>query len=161
MAARSRIVAVCGASQAREIDLSAATAVGHLLADRGFTIVCGGGRGVATAVADAAHGSGGMCVGLLPGEDGADAPAGVTVPIATGMGHLRNTLIVRSSDAIIAIGGGYGTLSEIAFGLVLGKPIVALNSWSVTRPGEPQSDPAVHRALSPEEAVDWVERKLV
>jgi uncharacterized protein (TIGR00725 family) len=161
MAARSRIVAVCGASQATDIDLSAATAVGRLLAERGFTIVCGGGKGVATAVANAAHASGGTCIGLLPGDDSDDAPAGVTVPIATGMGHLRNTLIVSSSDAIIAIGGGYGTLSELAFGLVLGKPIVALNSWSVTRPGEAESDPAVHRALSAEEAVDWVERTLV
>jgi uncharacterized protein (TIGR00725 family) len=161
MAARSRIVAVCGASQAGDIDLRAATVVGRLLAERGFIIVCGGGRGVATSVADAAHASGGMCIGLLPGEDAADAAPGVTVPIATGMGHLRNPLIVRSSDAIIAIGGGYGTLSEIAFALVLGKPIVALNSWSVTRPGETEPDPGVHRALSAQEAVDWVERRLL
>jgi uncharacterized protein (TIGR00725 family) len=161
MAARSRIVAVCGASQATDTDLSAATAVGRLLAERGFIIVCGGGRGVATAVATASHASGGTCIGLLPGDDSDDAPVGVSVPIATGMGHLRNTLIVRSSDAIIAIGGGYGTLSEIAFGLVLGKPIVTVNSWSVTRPGESESDPAVHQALSAEEAVDWVERTLV
>jgi uncharacterized protein (TIGR00725 family) len=159
MAAHARMVAVCGASQATDDDRRTATAVGRLLAERGFVIVCGGGEGVATAVAESARAVGGTCIGLLPG-DGRDTPADVTIPIATGLGHLRNALIVRSSDAIIAIGGGYGTLSEIAFGLVLGKPVVALNSWSVTRPDSTQPDPAVHQALTAEEAVDWVERRL-
>jgi uncharacterized protein (TIGR00725 family) len=154
------MVAVCGASQATDEDQSTATEVGRLLAERGFIIVCGGGQGVATAVAEGAHAAGGICIGLLPGDGHADAAPGVTVPIATGVGHLRNALIVRSSDAIIAIGGGYGTLSEIAFGLVLGKPVVALNSWSITRPGATQPDPAVQQALTAEEAVEWVERTL-
>ena len=161
MPARPRMVAVCGASQATDDDRSIATAVGRLLAERGFLIVCGGGRGVATAVAAAARESGGICIGLLPGDGSEDAAPGVTIPIATGVGHLRNALIVRSCDAVIAIGGGYGTLSEMAFGLVLGKPVVALNSWSVCRPGETAADPAVHRAVTAEEAVEWVERRLV
>jgi uncharacterized protein (TIGR00725 family) len=161
MPARSRMVAVCGASQATDDDRSTATLVGHLLAERGFLIVCGGGQGVATAVAAAARASGGVCIGLLPGDDPADAAPGVTIPIATGVGHLRNALIVRSCDAIIAIGGGFGTLSEMAFGLVLGKPVVALNSWSVTRPGETEADPMVQRASTAEEAVEWIEHRLV
>lgn len=110
MPARPRIVAVCGASQASDDDRSNATAVGRLLAERGFLVVCGGGRGVATAVAAAVHASGGTCIGLLPG----DAP----------------------EDA-------------------------ALHSWSVSRPGESESDPAVHHASTPEEAVEWVEQSLV
>jgi hypothetical protein len=122
--------------------------------------VCGGGQGVASAVAGAARESGGICVGLLPGDDPADAAADVTIPIATGVGHLRNALIVRSSDAVIAIGGGYGTLSEMAFALVLGKPVVALNSWTVTRPGEAQPDPQVHRASTAEAAVVWIQGRL-
>jgi hypothetical protein len=153
------MVAVCGASQATDRDRETATAVGRLLAERGFVIVCGGGEGVATAVADGARAAGGTCIGLLPG-DGRDAAAEVTIPIATGLGHVRNALIVRSSDAIIAIGGGYGTLSEIAFGLVLGKPVIALNSWRVTPPDATAPDPAVQRAVTAEEAVDWVERRL-
>jgi uncharacterized protein (TIGR00725 family) len=161
MPPRPRIVAVCGASQATDDDRTTATAIGHLLAERGFVIVCGGGRGVATAVAAAAEASGGTCVGLLPGDRHDDAAPGVSIPIATGVGHLRNALIVQSCDALIAIGGGYGTLSEMAFGLVLDKPVVALNSWSVVRPGEIEPDPAVHRASTAAEAVDWIERRLV
>jgi len=158
---RQRIVAVCGASQATDGDRATATAVGHLLAEHGFLIVCGGGRGVATAVAAAAKESGGTCIGLLPGDRHEDAAPGVSVPIATGVGHLRNALIVQSCQALIAIGGGYGTLSEMAFGLVLDKPVVALGSWSVTRPGESDPDPTVHRASTAAEAVEWIERRLV
>ncbi|MFI5286000.1 MAG: LOG family protein [Candidatus Dormibacteria bacterium] len=160
MPARPRIVAVCGASQAGDDDRNNATAVGEILAQRGFLVVCGGGTGVATAVAAAVHASGGTCIGLLPGDAPEEAASGVTIPIATGLGHVRNALIARSCDALIAIGGGYGTLSEMAFGLVLGKPVVALNSWSFSGPGRSESDPAVHTASSPEEAVDWVERSL-
>jgi hypothetical protein len=160
MPARPRIVAVCGASQATDDDRSIAAAVGRLLAERGFLIVCGGGQGVATEVAAAAQAAGGTCIGLLPADSVADAAPGVTIPIATGVGHLRNALIVRSCDAIIAIGGGYGTLSEIAFGLVLSKPVVALNSWTVVRPGDAAPDPAVHRVSTAEQAVEWVARRL-
>ena len=160
MPERRRIVAVCGASQATDDDRSAATAAGRLLAERGFLVVCGGGQGVATAVAAAVSAFGGTCIGLLPGDDPDDAAPGVTIPIATGVGHLRNAVIARSCDAMIAIGGGYGTLSEIAFALVLGKPVVAVNSWRVIRPDLTAPDPAVHRTASVEEAVDWIEARL-
>ncbi len=160
MSGRRRIVAVCGASQATDDDRSAAAAVGRLLAEHGFLIVCGGGQGVATAVAAAVSAYGGTCIGLLPGDDPDDAAPDVTIPIATGLGHLRNALIARSCDAMIAIGGGYGTLSELAFALVLGKPVVALNSWRVIRPEQIEPDPAMHSAASAEEAVAWIEVRL-
>ena len=115
---------------------------------------------MATAVAAAVSASGGTCIGLLPGDDPDDAAPGITIPIATGLGHLRNLLIARSCDAMIAIGGGYGTLSEIAFALVLGKPVVAVNSWRVLRPEQTEPDPGVHRTASVEEAVEWIEARL-
>ncbi len=151
---------MCGASLATDDDLRAATAIGRMLAERGFVVVCGGGLGVATAVADAVRSSGGTCIGLLPGDDPAGAAPGVTVPIATGVGHVRNALIARSCDAMIAIGGGYGTLSEIAFGLVLGRPVVTLQSWTVYPPGGDAPDARVHRASTPAEAIDWVVQAL-
>jgi len=160
MSERRRIVAVCGASQATDDDRSAATAAGRLLAERGFVVVCGGGKGVATAVAAAVTASGGTCIGLLPGDDPDDAAPGISIPIATGLGHLRNALIARSCDAMIAVGGGYGTLSEIAFALVLGKPVVAVNTWRVVRPEQTEPDPGVHRAASAAEAVEWIEARL-
>lgn len=157
---RARIVAVCGASQATKDDEVLAATVGRMLAERGFVVVCGGGRGVAAAAADAVRKVGGTCIGLLPGDDPEDVAPGVTLPLATGMGHMRNALIVRSCDAMIAIGGGYGTLSEIAFGLVLGRPVAALRSWSVTAPGENAEDSRLHRASTPADAVDWVMHAL-
>jgi uncharacterized protein (TIGR00725 family) len=160
MSERRRIVAVCGASQATNDDRSAATAAGRVLAERGFLVVCGGGQGVAAAVAAAVSASGGTCIGLLPGDDADDAAPGIAIPIATGLGHLRNALIARSCDAMIAIGGGYGTLSEIAFALVLGKPVVAVNSWHVVRPDHTEPDAGVHCAASAEEAIEWIEARL-
>ena len=160
MSTRARIVAVCGASQATDGDREAASSVGRMLAERGYVVVCGGGQGVAAAVADAVRESGGTCIGLLPGDDPESAVADVTVPVATGIGHLRNALIVRSCDAMIAIGGGYGTLSEIAFGLVLGRPVVTLQSWTVCPPGDGAPDARVHRASTPAEAIDWLVHML-
>ena len=160
MSERRRIVAVCGASQATDDDRGAAAAAGRLLAEHRFLVVCGGGQGVATATAAAVRASGGTCIGILTGNDPDDAAPGITIPIATGLGHLRNALIARSCDAMIAIGGGYGTLSELAFALVLGKPVVALNSWRVIRPEETEADPGVHRAASAAEAVEWIEAQL-
>lgn len=77
-----------------------------------------------------------------------------------GLGHRRNALIARSCDAMIAIGGGYGTLSEIAFALVLGTPVVAVNSWRVVRPEHIEPDPGVHQVASAVEAVEWIEARL-
>ena len=139
-----RYVAVVGASQATEPDRTDALAVGRLLGEAGAIVVCGGRGGVMAAAAQGCAEAGGTVLGMLPGEDRSDANPWVTIAIPTGLGELRNGLIVRTADAMIAIGGAYGTLSEIALGLQADKPIFALHSWAID---------GVLEAATPEEAV--------
>lgn len=113
--------------------------VGRLLAERGAVVVCGGLTGVMEAVCRGARSLGGITVGLLPGSDRHHANAFVDIAIATGMGEMRNALIVRATDGLIAVGGEYGTLSEVAFALKIGKPVVGIGSWDVARAA---ADPA-------------------
>ena len=108
--------------------------VGYELARREHTLICGGRGGVMLEACRGARAAGGVTVGVLPGEDRADMNDYVTVPIVTGVGFARNSIIARSADALIAIGGRYGTLSEIAFGLIAGRPVVGLESWNLTLP---------------------------
>jgi uncharacterized protein (TIGR00725 family) len=115
---------------------------------------------VMAAVARGAARAGGLSIGLLPGDDPAHAAADITVSLATGMGEMRNALIARCCAAMIAIGGGYGTLSEIAYALRLGRPVVALHSWDVRAPGADQPDSALARVNTAPAAVDWVLAKL-
>jgi uncharacterized protein (TIGR00725 family) len=103
--------------------------VGKRLAAAGAVLVCGGLGGVMTAAARGAKEAGGMTVGLLPGDSRRDANEYIDIAIATGMGEMRNALIARTVDVLIAVGGGYGTLSEIGLGLKMGTPVVALHSW--------------------------------
>jgi uncharacterized protein (TIGR00725 family) len=110
-------------------DLELARAVGAGLARAHATLVCGGLGGVMEAACMGAREAGGLTVGILSGEDRAAANPYVAVALATGLGELRNGLVVRASDALIAIGGGWGTLSEIAFAMRTGRPVVALASW--------------------------------
>lgn len=125
-------IAVCGAGDdAPAAILAAAEEVGALLADAGAVVVCGGLGGVMEAAARGARSRRGTVLGILPGADREAANGWVSVAVATGMGELRNGLIVRTSDAVIAIGGGHGTLSEIALGLKLGRRVVSLNSWDI------------------------------
>jgi uncharacterized protein (TIGR00725 family) len=124
-------VAVIGASQATDEDLRDAEAVGALLARAGATVVCGGRGGVMAAAARGAAEAGGTVVGMLPGEGRGDANEWVTVAIPTGMGELRNGLIVRAAEAMIAIGGAYGTLSEIALGLSAKLKVYGLHTWEI------------------------------
>ena len=126
-------VAVVGGHPARPQDLEAAEAVGRELARRGAVLVCGGLGGVMEAACRGAKAEGGRTVGVLPSLERSDANEHVDVAIATGMGELRNGLIVRSVDAVIAIGGGFGTLSEIAFALKTGKPVIGLGTWDLAR----------------------------
>ena len=131
-------IAVVGASDATPAMARSAAAVGRALAESGATVVCGGLGGVMTAVCRGAKSGGGTTVGILPGLDPDEANPWVDVALPTGMGEGRNLLIVRSAAAVIAIGGGYGTLSEIALALRAGKPVVGLTTWAMTRPdGEP------------------------
>jgi uncharacterized protein (TIGR00725 family) len=142
-------IAVVGASQATEDDVADAEAVGRLLGAAGAVIVCGGRGGVMAAASRGAASAGGSVVGMLPGDDRSDANEWVSIAIPTGLGELRNGLIVRSVDAMVAVGGSYGTLSEVALGLQAGLKVFGLHTWdidgieAVTTPEE-----AVERALS-------------
>lgn len=139
-------VAVCGASRADAAQEGAAEAIGAGLARGGAVVVCGGRGGVMEAAARGARAVGGLVVGLLPGEDRREGNPHLTVAIPTGMGELRNGLVVRAADAVVAVGGAFGTLSEIALALHAGKPVVALRSW-------PLDVPELVVAATPEEAV--------
>ncbi|MDX1658936.1 MAG: TIGR00725 family protein [Nitriliruptorales bacterium] len=116
-----------------DADVDTARAVGREVAGAGAVLVCGGLGGVMEAAASGAQEAGGLTVGLLPGGDREAANPYLSVVIPTGLGELRNGLIVRASDALIAVGGRYGTLSEVAFALKTGVPVVSLDSW---RPGD-------------------------
>jgi uncharacterized protein (TIGR00725 family) len=121
------IVAVVGGSDCTSAEAALAEALGRLLAQRGAVVVCGGLTGVMEAVAKGVRAAGGLTIGILPGNDQRDANAYIDVPLATGMGEMRNALIVRVAGAIVAIGGGTGTLSEIALALRIGTPVVGLH----------------------------------
>ena len=125
--------------------LAAAEAVGGELARRGAVVVCGGLGGVMEAACRGARSAGGTTLGILPGHDRGAANAFVDVAVATGMGELRNGLVVRSADALVAIGGGHGTLSEIALALKAGRRVVGLGSWEIE---------GVHQAADGAEAVE-------
>ncbi len=124
-------VAVIGPGEATPEEAQVAEAVGRLLAQRGVVVVCGGLGGVMEAVSRGAAGGGGTVLGLLPGSDRTHANEHVTVAITTGMGEMRNALLVRAVDAVIAVGGAYGTLSEIAFALRTGVPVVGIGTWDL------------------------------
>ena len=124
-------VAVVGASQATASDLEDAAVVGRLLGEAGAVVVCGGRGGVMAAASRGAAQAGGTVVGMLPGNGRGDANEWVTVAIATGLGELRNGLIVRSADVMIAVGGAYGTLSEIALALHAGLRVFGLHTWAI------------------------------
>ena len=141
-------VAVIGPGEATAEQVGAAEQVGRRLAERGAVIVCGGLGGVMAAACRGAQMAQGTSVGLLPGRDRAAANEWVTVALPTGLGELRNGLIVRAAEAVIAIGGGYGTLSEIGLALRAQAPVIGLGTWEIDGV-EPVAEPeeAVIRAL--------------
>jgi uncharacterized protein (TIGR00725 family) len=125
-------VAVIGGSAPSPEQYEAARAVGQGLATEGAVLVCGGRGGVMEAACRGAAENGGVTVGLLPGSDRAEANEWVTIALPTGIGELRNGLIVRAADGVIAVGGAYGTLSEIALALAAGKPVVGIaGTWEI------------------------------
>ncbi|MBW3609592.1 MAG: TIGR00725 family protein [Actinobacteria bacterium] len=141
-------VAVVGAGGTVAAELLAlAEAVGGELARRGAVVVTGGLGGVMEAVCRGARAAGGTTLGILPGTDRAEANAFVDVAVTTGMGELRNGLVVRCADALVAVGGEYGTLSEIALALKAGKPVAGLGTWQID---------GVRAAADPREAVAHV-----
>jgi len=125
-------IAVCGAGDgAGEDELSAAEEAGAAIAEAGAVLVCGGLGGVMEAACRGTRSKGGLTVGLLPGTDRDAANGWVQVALPTGLGEARNALIVRAADVVVAIGGGWGTLSEIALARKMGKPVVGVGSWEL------------------------------
>ena len=133
------ILGVIGAGLADEETNRMAEEVGRLIGGSAL-MICGGLGGVMEAAARGAKGAGGTTVGILPGSGTRDANAWIDIPVATGMGEARNMVIVRTADALIAVGGEYGTLSEIAFALKAGKPVIGLRTWDI--PGVIKADDA-------------------
>jgi len=146
------IIAVIGASSCSAEEAKLAESVGELLAQQGANIVCGGLTGVMEAVCRGAKSEGGLTVGILPGENSNMANPWVDIPVVTGLGEARNVVVVKSAQAVIAIGGSYGTLSEIAYALKSNIPVIGLNTWSLSRNG--REDDSIIRVQSATEAVD-------
>ena len=127
-----RYVAVCGASEATPSQLEAAREVGKLLAQSGAVVINGGFGGVMGAASEGAASEGGTVVGILPDTDRGGANVHLTLALPTGLGQARNAVIVTAADSVIAIGLGWGTLSEIALARKLGRSVFALDTWKVT-----------------------------
>jgi hypothetical protein len=146
-------VAVCGPADCTPAEAAHARRVGELLAGRRVTVLCGGGPGVMAAVAAGARAAGGLVVGVLPGADPDDANPDLSVAVVTNLGPARNAVLVQSADAVIVIGGSWGTLSELALAIRRGGvPVVSLGGWQLRdRAGDPVPGPVV--ADSPEQAV--------
>lgn len=153
-----RYVAVIGPADAESEMETVAREVGERLARAGVVVVTGGLGGVAEAACRGAKGAGGTTVGILPGESRADANPFVDVAIPTGIGEARNALVVRAADGAIAVGGGYGTLSEIALALRMRKPVVGVGTWDLSKGREPPHFP---RAATAEEAVRLIEGMML
>lgn len=145
-------IAVIGAGQCDGETASRARTAGRLLAEAGCIVVNGGLGGVMEAASEGAAGAGGTVIGILPTAEPGDANPHVTIAIATGMGDARNAIIANTAAGFLAIGGAHGTLSEIAFALKRGKPVVSLGSWDV--------DPRVEQVNSPTEAVRSLLRRI-
>lgn len=123
------IIAVCGANEPSDRELEMAEQVGRAIAEAGCALVCGGRGGVMAAACRGAKSAGGTTIGVLPSYDALEANEWVDHAIPTGLGHARNAIVVASGAAVIAIGGGFGTLSEIGLALKLGRHVVNLDSW--------------------------------
>jgi uncharacterized protein (TIGR00725 family) len=147
-------VAVCGPSVATPEEIAHAAEIGRLLAERGAVVICGGYGGVMGAVAQGAAEAGGLVVGVLSGRDRAGASPHLSVALPTGLGEARNNLVAQSGDALIAVGGSWGTLSEIALAVRRGTArVISLDGWRVLDP-DGTVVPGIHYASSPQAAVD-------
>ena len=147
-----KFIAVIGGSQCSKGEAKLAEEVGRQLARRGAILVCGGLGGIMKAACRGASLEGGTTVGILPGDNSQAANPYVQIPIVTGLGEARNIAVVKSAQAVIAIGGSYGTLSEISHALKSGIPVIGLNTWALSR--NYQEDKSIIPAQSPTEAVD-------
>ena len=146
-----KIIGVIGAGATDGETLLKAEETGRLIARNGFLLVCGGLGGVMEAAAKGAKGAGGTTLGILPQADRQSANPYIDIPVVTGFGEGRNVIIVRTADLLIAVGGEYGTLSEIAFALKMGKPVIGIATWEI---------PGVRKAATPAEAVAMAQELL-
>jgi len=146
------LIAVVGGSTCSAEDARVAEAVGRGLASRGAALVCGGMGGVMEAACRGAKSAGGLTVGILPGDDRRSANPHVDVPVVTGMGHARNAIVVKTAQAVIAVDGSYGTLSEIALALQNGTSVIGLGTWALSLHG--QADRSIIQAQDAEDAVE-------
>ncbi len=146
------IVAVIGGGRCSKEVAQVAESVGRELARRGAALVCGGLGGVMEAACRGAKSEGGLTIGILPGFGRREANPYVDIPVVTGMGEARNVIVVRTAQAVIAVDGEFGTLSEIAHALKRGIPVVGLNTWQLAKEGRPVA--AIVEAATPAEAVD-------
>jgi hypothetical protein len=147
-----RVIAVIGGGQCSSPEARLAEEVGRELAKQGAILVCGGLGGVMEAACKGTSAEGGLTIGILPGNNCQAANPYVQIPIVTDIGYARNVAVVKSAQAVIAIGGGYGTLSEIGHALQSGIPVIGLNTWSLSRNSQPDS--SIILAQNPTEAVD-------
>lgn len=163
---RRPLIAVVGASRPAPSSVRAAEALGRALVGAGYRIVCGGRDGVMAAVCKGARSSDawtdGATIGLLPGNDATDANAWVDIAIPTGLGIARNAIVARAGDAVVAVGGSAGTLSELALAWQMGRPIAALHTddgWASQLAGTALDDrerPPIHRCDSPDDVLGWL-----
>ena len=156
---RRRQIAVIGSSEPDERLAGPAEEVGRRLAEAGAAVVCGGRGGVMEAAARGARLAGGDVIGILPGEDPDAANAHVTHVVATGIGQARNLAVVASADAVIAIGGEWGTLTEIGFARRLARPVIALEGWTAGGAGPADGGLGVEVAADPASAVESALRR--
>ncbi len=149
---KQKIIAVIGGGQCSKEEAKIAEEVGRQLARQGAILVCGGLSGVMEAACKGASSEGGVTIGILPGDSYQAANPYIQIPIVTGVGYARNVIVVKSARAVIAVGGNYGTLSEISHALQSGIPVIGLNTWSLSRNG--QQDNSIIPAQNPVEAVN-------
>jgi len=149
---RARYVGVIGAGTCSDAVYGLAREVGYEIGKRGWILICGGLGGVMEGAARGCHEAGGATVGILPGPDREDANPYVTIALPTGFGEARNVLVVRASEVLIAVAGGYGTLSEIGLALKMGRGVIGLKTW--------QGIQGIEFAATPSEAIEMVLRRL-
>ncbi len=145
-------IGIIGAAEADPKLLAQAEEMGILLGKKGWILICGGLTGVMEAAARGAKARGGVTVGILPGQDRKSANPYIDIALPTNLGHARNAVIAQSADALVAIGGGWGTLSEMALARKMGKTVISLGSWKPA--------PDVETARTPREALEKIEKAI-
>jgi uncharacterized protein (TIGR00725 family) len=151
---RRRLVAVCGESDPQTSLVDLAFELGRGIAQRDAVLICGGLTGVMEHAARGAQAAGGLTIGLLPSEDPDDANAYIDIAIATGLGRGRNAILAQTADGVVALGGGLGTLSEIALALRNGRPTIGIKTWRFDRDG--RTEPELPVAANVTEALNWL-----